>query len=252
MTRTHIAKLVFAALAIAPVLGLIACDTEPANDDGGAGESCNAVASCNLHGMAPSVSGEVSGICHEHTGSMWTADIVEAGCPESVGAFSEGCCPRGEDAIARCIIAPGALNERVDYYYASKGYSLEEAEEICASTNTGNNVFEVLVPGSSGNGGSGGEGQGGAGGGSSQATCESLCNAIAGDCASDYQACLDECVNDEGNAASCDQEVEWQAMLDCCELVDDYAPYCGEGGFDPCQKGACEELRPSGAAAGCT
>ncbi len=80
------------------------------------------------------------------------------------------------------------------------------------------------------------------------ATCEAACARISATC-EDSAGCTSECEEDQANAASCGQEAEWQALLQCCATAD-LGPFCDES-FDTCQKGACAELRPSGAADGC-
>jgi hypothetical protein len=83
------------------------------------------------------------------------------------------------------------------------------------------------------------------------ADCAGACAKVASDCpAADSSSCVTECEQDQANAASCGEQAAWDAMLLCCQqtnLVD----FCDEGGFDPCQKGACEDQRPAGAADGC-
>jgi len=82
------------------------------------------------------------------------------------------------------------------------------------------------------------------------ATCEELCSQIEDACGADDR-CVEECTKDQGNAESCDEGDEWGALLDCCDGAD-FAPYCAdEDGFDPCQSGACDDLRPDGARSGC-
>lgn len=85
---------------------------------------------------------------------------------------------------------------------------------------------------------------------SAGATCASLCEQIEGTCGAD-EKCVEECERDEENAASCGEEADWSALLDCCD-GGDFSSYCAdEDGFDPCQKGVCEDMRPPGATAGC-
>lgn len=107
---------------------------------------------------------------------------------------------------------------------------------------------------SSGGGGIAGEGAGGSSAfespAPSGASCSSLCSQIAADCGSPVSDCTDECNQDQGQSASCGESSEWSELLSCCNGAD-FTPYCDEDGFDPCQKGACAELRPAGAADGC-
>lgn len=78
--------------------------------------------------------------------------------------------------------------------------------------------------------------------------CEAACARISATC-EDAAGCTSECEDDQANAASCGQQAEWEALLECCATAD-LAPFCDES-FDTCQKGACADLRPSGAAGGC-
>lgn len=83
--------------------------------------------------------------------------------------------------------------------------------------------------------------------------CAALCDAIVSGCAGediDPNECNAECAKDQANAVSCGEDAAWAAMLDCCAGAD-FGPFCSEGGFDACQKGVCEDLRPAGAADGC-
>jgi hypothetical protein len=80
------------------------------------------------------------------------------------------------------------------------------------------------------------------------ATCEATCARISATC-EDAAGCTSECEKDQANAASCGQQGEWEALLQCCAAAD-FAPFCDEG-FDACQKRACADLRPEGAADGC-
>jgi len=108
----------------------------------------------------------------------------------------------------------------------------------------------MAVVGLACSGGDGGDATGDDDDGAGVPTCEALCEQIETACGAD-DFCVEECTKDADNAASCDQEAEWEAMLDCCDGAD-FAPYCPEeDGFDPCQSGACGDLRPSGAASGC-
>jgi len=134
-TTHRIGRTLFALLAAASLTGL-GCDGE---DE----PVCEAVASCDVRSAAPSISGEVGGYCMELTGSGWTTDIAETICPASVATYSASCCSL-EGAVAKCIVAKGTLNEWVEHYYADKGWTLAEAEEICAGSNTGDNEFVPL------------------------------------------------------------------------------------------------------------
>jgi hypothetical protein len=230
----------FVLLAAAVAAGSCSDD-----ETGETAEACTAVASCNLGGSAPSVGGEVAGLCTEFTGSTWTADIAMAGCPSSVATFIEGCCPK-DGAIAKCILEKGAVNERVDYYFAQTGWTIAEAQQICLDASAQNNEF-VVIDASATTTSTGPGGGGGPGGG----TCASVCDQIVADCSSPLADCVAECEQDEANADSCGESAEWQTMLDCCEAVGDFSAFCAESGFDPCQSAACQDLRPPGAANGC-
>ncbi len=79
--------------------------------------------------------------------------------------------------------------------------------------------------------------------GGGDATCASLCQEIEGECGADPE-CMTECTSDQEDADMCGASSEWQSMMNCCKGAD-FAPHCGESGFDPCQKGACESMRPA-------
>jgi hypothetical protein len=220
------------------------------------GSKCNAVASCDIGGSAPSVSKQVAGMCGEYTGSMWTKDVVKATCPASAGAtYLDGCCPL-DGAIAKCIVAPGTLNERVDYYYGTKGWTIAEAKQICAGTNTKDNQFVILEgtdpTSTSTSTSSSTSSSSSSTGGGAMGTCKSVCARIVKSCQGIVTSeCEAECEKDQANSASCNQQVEWQSMLDCCEMKTDFLAHCSTGKFGPCEKGVCKQLRPSGAAQGC-
>lgn len=83
-------------------------------------------------------------------------------------------------------------------------------------------------------------------------SCSMACATITSACADvDSATCIDECEQDEAHTTSCGEQDAWQAMLSCCEQAT-LTDFCAEGGFDACQKGACEDLRPAGAADGCS
>lgn len=84
-------------------------------------------------------------------------------------------------------------------------------------------------------------------------SCATICDAIVSGCVGeeiDPAECNAECTQDQANAASCGEDAAWATMLDCCTDAD-FGEFCSEGGFDACQKGLCEQLRPAGAADGC-
>jgi len=86
--------------------------------------------------------------------------------------------------------------------------------------------------------------------GPSGASCASLCSQIASACGTSTADCNEECTQDQGNSASCGESSQWSELLRCCDGAD-FAGYCDEDGFDPCQGGVCEQLRPEGASGGC-
>ncbi len=80
--------------------------------------------------------------------------------------------------------------------------------------------------------------------------CETACLLLEMPCGSPMDDCLRECQQDADNAASCGQEGEWLGMLACCLSAS--WDTCNEASFDACQIEACGELRPEGAAEGCS
>lgn len=85
--------------------------------------------------------------------------------------------------------------------------------------------------------------------GARQPDCTSVCTPLVEGCGGTLEDCVDECERDAAHSASCGQQGEWSALLDCCSEAS-WAG-CDEQSFDACQKDACGSLRPEGAAEGC-